>query len=665
MTRAVRAACLLSLSIGLLFLFVRAPHPWGWNGFDHYHEFALALASGQPFPTMEVPWGYAYFLAAFYRLFGDRPWVPLLVQVSLNALTPMLLFAIARRWTDRGTAAIAALLLGALSFNTVYASTQSSDAVCTVLFLTAILVFITGLERDEPGWFGLAGLIAGVMSQFRPNLILIPVVLAAYMIWRQPVRVVFKRATILLMTAAVPLIPWIGRNYNLTGTLLPTSVHGGAQLWYGTLQTGPYLDSRGYNPRSVFESPAFEYTSLDHVPIRVSAGVTQCAAQDRHAPPVLLYWTDFDPTRHRLTPAEQTPGGRLVFALPPPPESPATYYYYFAMPWLAEDGTTQVVETPPGGAATPMVYFVSQDHLGDLDRYNDLLDIFDVIRLVRHEAWGEPLPAADSLRKAGVVDVRTAADRLLNVAGGAGPEAPIAPIADVRVEHDETEARITIGGTSRIVIPRAWHEKLTDVAFVGAPAEVLMRAHASIAALIRPAPTAPEFGDTTLCARIEEVRVNDVFYREQPQAMRRYSALAFDNIRREPLAFLEASLYRTYRVFVVVGSADKWTNQQFSGAAAVYAAATAASLTFLGLFIAGVVILWRRGSDILLPLLLILYVPATIAPLLTNMRYSVTVQPLMFVFVASALSSLATRLRKAAAPSAEPGHAETRTAPRL
>ena len=63
-------------------------------------SLSFALASGQPFPTIEVPWGYAYFLAAFYRLFGDRPWVPLLVQVSLNALTPMLLFAIARRWTS-------------------------------------------------------------------------------------------------------------------------------------------------------------------------------------------------------------------------------------------------------------------------------------------------------------------------------------------------------------------------------------------------------------------------------------------------------------------------------------------------------------------------------------------------------------------------------------
>ena len=128
--------------------------------------------------------------------------------------------------------------------------------------------------------------------------------------------------------------------------------------------------------------------------------------------------------------------------------------------------------------------------------------------------------------------------------------------------------------------------------------------------------------------------------------MRRYSALAFDNIRRDPLAFVEASLYRMYRVFVVVGSKDKWTNQQFRGSTVVYAAARAASTAFLAAFLAGVVLLWKRHSDIVLPLLLILYVPVTIAPLLTNMRYSVTVQPLMFVFVAAALRAAAQSLSR-------------------
>jgi hypothetical protein len=300
-----------------------------------------------------------------------------------------------------------------------------------------------------------------------------------------------------------------------------------------------------------------------------------------------------------------------------------------------------IVNTPALGPAAPFVYFVSQDHLGDLDRYHDLLDVFDVIRLARHDAWGEPLPGADVLRRAGVVDTKTAVNRLLAHDGEAVPA--------VQLDHDDLAVRITIDADSTITIPRGWHGKLTDLSLIGPQAEALMHAHASIAALTRPAPEISK-GDAR-CALVGDLTVNDVFYREQPQAMRRYSALALDNIRREPLGFVEASLYRMYRVFVVIGSKDKWTNQQFSGATVVYAAATAASLTFLGLFVAGVVILWRRGHDIVLPLVLILYVPATIAPLLTNMRYSVTVQPLMFVFVAAAATSLVR------------GRVNTRTAP--
>ena len=50
-TRRVRRvhAAALSLVLGLFFTFVRAPHPWGWQGIDQYHELAQALARGEPF----------------------------------------------------------------------------------------------------------------------------------------------------------------------------------------------------------------------------------------------------------------------------------------------------------------------------------------------------------------------------------------------------------------------------------------------------------------------------------------------------------------------------------------------------------------------------------------------------------------------------------------
>src|SRR5260221_8608186 len=117
---AVSAACGITLALGLFFIFVWAPHPWGWEGFDHYHQLALTVASGHPFPTMEVPWGYAYFLAAFYRLFGDHPWIPLVVQALLNATVPLLVFLLARTWFDESIAVVAAVITGVFSFNTVY-----------------------------------------------------------------------------------------------------------------------------------------------------------------------------------------------------------------------------------------------------------------------------------------------------------------------------------------------------------------------------------------------------------------------------------------------------------------------------------------------------------------------------------------------------------------
>jgi len=148
MRRIVYAACGVTLMIGLFFVFVWAPHPWGWEGFDHYHQLALVLAHGGGFPTLDVPWGYAGFLAAFYRLFGDHPAIPLLAQVALNSCVPLLVFVAAREWFDARVATVAALLAGLCSFNTVYASTQSSDAVCTVLFMLAIVAFIAA-RRDN------------------------------------------------------------------------------------------------------------------------------------------------------------------------------------------------------------------------------------------------------------------------------------------------------------------------------------------------------------------------------------------------------------------------------------------------------------------------------------------------------------------------------------
>ena len=655
---AVPAACAVSLALGLLFVFVWAPHPWAWEGFDHYHQLALALASGQPFPTMEVPWGYAYFAAAFYRLFGDRPWTVLVAQVLMNASVPWLVYRFALAWTDGATAVLAALIAGVFSFNTVYASTQSSDAVCTVMFMAALVVFAAA--RRGHGWrdYALAGVLLGLASQFRPNLILVPLLLAGYAVLDNRTRRRLMQAAILLLCAAAALTPWVVRNYRLTGMVLPTSVHGGVQVWYGTLQVGPYLHSRAYNPRAAFEAPVFGYTSLATVPILVEAHAKSCA-DTAPSSAALVYWTDRDPTHRALSPVRAA-GGGVAFELPPT-GGDAVVYYYIDASWRLEGGTA-VRPTPIDGAAAPFVYFVSQDHLGDLDIHGDLLDVFDLVRLARHAAWHEPLLFAGQLAAAriGPDDLEQAAERLEQTA--------LNPALTGRIvtafEHGEEQARLTLRDGSSIAIPRVWTGRITDVIFSGPLALSLIPATVSLASLARRV-AQPALTHETACAQFEDVVVNRVFYRSEPHLMRRYSALALDNIRRDPLGFARATTYRAFRVFVIQGSDDRHTTQQFSRSTVIYGLATFATAAYLLLFVAGVVAAWRRGDAVLLPFLLIAYVPLTIAPVLTNMRYSVTVQPIVFIFIAAALTTLCERAGWLEGRPPARGPADSRTARRL
>lgn len=622
---AVRAAMALTLALGYVFIFVWAPHPWSWQGIDSYHELAKSLARGEPFQTTDVPWGYAYYAAVLYRTFGDRIWVPLVIQATLNALVPMLLYRLVAPLASRRVATLSALIAGIFSFNTIYASTQSSDAICTVLFLVGLLAFARGW-REQHAWpFAVSGVLFGLVPQFRPNLVLLPAVMAAgYLLMPPRTLKRFGHAAAFAVLVAALQMPWIIRNYELTGLFLPTSTHGGIQLWYGTLQTGPYLESRAHNPRFHFASAAFTYTSLWQRPLIITAEIRRCA-DSANAPTQLVYWTDRDPQHHRVDQDPQLDAGRASYHVPAQPNQTTLYYFF------EQRAAASVFETPPGGAANPMVAFVSDDHLGDLDRHDDVLDLFDLVRMLRFIAWQEPLRVHDRLDlthdgSVDAADVNAMAEIMLDGMLDKFPR----PASRVEVTDAAVTMHLTDGSWLRV--PRQFGGKQTDV-------EISLDGEMAPAMLTRTRTFTSLNEQHGQCLPAAEAWFNSPFYLSEPHGMQRYMALALDNIRRDPAGFVRASLYRAIRLFIVRGTDDVATAQQFRGSSIVYLLGTALSLAYFAVFCAGVVVAYRRHLPLRVLLVPIVYVPVTICFVLTNMRYTVTVQPLMFAFVATAIAA--------------------------
>lgn len=621
-------AAAISLALGLLFIFIWAPHPWGWFGIDQYHQIAIDLAAGRPFPTIDVPWGYGYFLAGFYWVFGPTPVPALVAQVVLNALVPVLAYRVALRLFDRHVAAVTAVLVAVLSFNTVYASTEASDSVCTFLFMTMLWTFVEGRQGDRWTLFAATGALLGLAAQFRPNLLLLPLGLAAlHVVTRRFAWRAFRDGLLIVVVAAAMLTPWTLRNYRLTGEFIPTSTHGGVQLWYGSLETGPFLTSRAHNPRRLFETPPFDYTSLVRQPILFRVSMT--CPPGRADGVALLYRTDADPTVQRVDLVQDA--DRYWTGAVPALGRAGRLYYWLEATWPQATVQPPVRSSPPGGAADPFVYFISADHLGDLDADAMVWDVFDLIRVLRHLAWQEPLATAALLDRDGngqvnESDLRGLLQLMLTHLDRGGP--PVDRLSGLRISA--ADVRVTFVDGSELVVPREWTGVFTDLQVSDGMAASVLSARRRVGEH-RAAPKEPM---SERCLAPGEVTINSPFYRVQPHEMRRYTALALDNIGRDPLAYAWSVLYRSVRLFVILGSDDQGTAHQFANSRLVYMLGTAVSAGFFLLFLAGAWIGWRRGYAVLVPLAVIASLPATIAFVLINMRYTVTVQPLLLMFVA-------------------------------
>jgi 4-amino-4-deoxy-L-arabinose transferase-like glycosyltransferase len=198
------------------------------------HGHVYGLGSGAAFEpeAMRLP-GYPLFVMACQALFHDSNASIILVQCLLFLISVWLVWRVALETLGQLTG-LSFLVLSAVYPFVAYSACQISPEMPAV-FLLALAFFLL-LRRTRTGFAG-AGACLAAAVYFRPNLLLLGPALALVCVLAD--RRLYRKALLLVVCNALPVLPWAIHNEMTFGVFTPTSVvrGSGISLFMATWQS--------------------------------------------------------------------------------------------------------------------------------------------------------------------------------------------------------------------------------------------------------------------------------------------------------------------------------------------------------------------------------------------------------------------------------------------
>ncbi len=208
---------------------------------DMYEDIARNLVAGQgyaagtpPHATLRRMPGYPLFLAGVMTLFGDQRAFVILIQLGLLLASAYWVYRLGAR--DSHLAGLAAvLILGMYPLVMIYSARYYSESL--LLFLVTGGLF--GLQRIvEIGrwrWALWTGVCLGAAWMTRTT-ILLWMIPAGWMLGRETRVRHRKRLVVIAVTVTLLCaVPWVVRNYRLTGRVVPGSTWNARSALHGLL----------------------------------------------------------------------------------------------------------------------------------------------------------------------------------------------------------------------------------------------------------------------------------------------------------------------------------------------------------------------------------------------------------------------------------------------
>ena len=243
-------AAVLMLKIGVALQLDRHPLLQPDTGLDTtaYVELAKRVVAGDtalgPGLYYVSPL-YIYFLALVYAVTRSFT-AARIVQATLGTVAIWLIFVTARDWFGRRAAWIAAVLAALTGVFTYYEALILQASIDVVLTAAALWFLTLALRREDRRHYVFAGIVFGVASLNRPNLVISAAAIVLLLMFARR----FAAGAVLLLGIVAGLAPVTIRNLVVAHQWSLVSSHGGINFYIGNGEgaTGYFHPVPGMRP---------------------------------------------------------------------------------------------------------------------------------------------------------------------------------------------------------------------------------------------------------------------------------------------------------------------------------------------------------------------------------------------------------------------------------
>ncbi|QDV17791.1 hypothetical protein Pan153_24460 [Gimesia panareensis] len=240
---------------------------------DGYWRLAQTIVHGEeysiytpPRRVLRMP-GFPLVLAGAISVVGEDHFRVRLVLALSGMVACYLVYLLGKELTNETTGLIAAGLTAVSPVMAGFSILFLSETIFAIAMLISLLVLVRlwnikwGDNDRLRGslWSALAGVTLAAAFYVRPSWLLILPIVVVLMFWGAKGHRVraLERASVLILGFTVMLVPWVYRNFQVTGHFVPT-----------TLWAGPSLYD-GLNPRATGDSD-MTFFDRDRVMLRMS-----------------------------------------------------------------------------------------------------------------------------------------------------------------------------------------------------------------------------------------------------------------------------------------------------------------------------------------------------------------------------------------------------------